>query len=122
PAGFDLSDRTLKRAGLDYLALVEIERHQSLAAFEGSRRERGRRLILLSARAATGYTAFAFAADDTLLLGRESAGVPDAVRAAADEGVRIPMRAGLRSLNVALHAGMVLGEALRQPGQLSLGE
>jgi tRNA (cytidine/uridine-2'-O-)-methyltransferase len=116
PAGFDLTDRALKRAGLDYLRHVEIERHQSFATFDAARRQRGSRLVLLSTRGAAPYTDFAYAAPDTLLLGRESAGVPDAVHAAADASVRIPLRAGLRSLNVAVAAAMVLGEALRQTG------
>jgi tRNA (cytidine/uridine-2'-O-)-methyltransferase len=117
PAGFDMSDRALRRAGLDYLAHVEVARHASFADFEAARRRSGSRLLLLTTRAATAYTAFAFQPADTLLLGRESAGVPDAVHAAADARLRIPMRPGLRSLNVAVAAAMVLGEALRQVGQ-----
>jgi tRNA (cytidine/uridine-2'-O-)-methyltransferase len=121
PAGFDMTDRALRRAGLDYLALVEIEQHQSFAAFEATRQARGSRLVLLTTRGAQAYTDFAFAEADTLLLGRESAGVPDAVRAAVDASVRIPIREGLRSLNVAVAAAMVLGEALRQTGGLRTG-
>lgn len=116
PAGFDVTERALRRAGLDYLDHVEIERHQSFAAFDATRRARGSRLILLSTRGAVPYAAFTFAPADTLLLGRESAGVPDSVHTAADGSVRIPMRAGLRSLNVAVAAALVLGEALRQTG------
>ena len=113
PAGFVVSDRRMRRAGMDYLDRLTLDRHASWAAF---RRDRApdRRLVLLSARADTAYTAFAFRADDTLLLGRESAGVPDAVRDVCDAAVRIPLRPGLRSLNVATAAAMVLGEALRQ--------
>ena len=118
PAGFDMTDRALRRAGLDYLAHVEIERHQSFAAFDAARRSRGSRLVLLTTRGAMAYTDFAFAQMDTLLLGRESAGVPQAVHAVADASVRIPIRDGLRSLNVAVAAAMVLGEALRQTGGL----
>ncbi len=116
PAGFDLSDRTLKRAGLDYLQHVELLRHVSWEDYLAWRagRDAPGRLVLLSARGERGYTEFAFAADDTLLLGRESAGVPDAVRAMADATIFIPMRAGLRSLNIAVAAAMALGEALRQ--------
>jgi tRNA (cytidine/uridine-2'-O-)-methyltransferase len=121
PAGFDMTDRALRRAGLDYLAEVEIEQHQSFAAFEATRRARGSRLVLLTTRGAQTYIDFAFAEADTLLLGRESAGVPEAVRAVADASVRIPIRAGLRSLNVAVAAAMVLGEALRQTGGLPEG-
>ena len=116
PAGFDMSDRALRRAGLDYLAHVEIARHASFADFEAARQRSGSRLLLLTTRAETAYTAFAFQPPDTLLLGRESAGVPDTVHAAADARLRIPMRPGLRSLNVAVAAAMVLGEALRQTG------
>lgn len=118
PAGFDITDRALRRAGLDYLAHVEIARHASFAAFDAGRRAQGRRLVLLTTRGETSYAAFAFAPGDTLLLGRESAGVPEAVHAAADACIRIPIRPGLRSLNVAVAAAMVLGEALRQAGRL----
>jgi tRNA (cytidine/uridine-2'-O-)-methyltransferase len=121
PTGFDMTDRALRRAGLDYLAHVEIERHQSFTAFEARRRERGSRLVLLTTRAAAVYTDFAFVQMDTLLVGRESAGVPQAVHATADASVRIPIRAGLRSLNVAVGAAMVLGEALRQTGGMRGG-
>jgi tRNA (cytidine/uridine-2'-O-)-methyltransferase len=114
PAGFDITDRAFRRAGLDYLDHVDIERHASFAAFETARQARASRLVLLSARGATSYTAFPFAASDTLLVGRESAGAPDDVWTAADASVRIPMRPGLRSLNVAVAAAMALGEALRQ--------
>jgi tRNA (cytidine/uridine-2'-O-)-methyltransferase len=117
PAAFDLSDRALRRAGLDYLAHVEMARHASFAAFEAALRARGGRLVLLTTQAEMAYTAFAFRAGDTLLVGRESAGVPEAVHQVADARLRIPMRAGLRSLNVAVAAAMVLGEALRQVGQ-----
>ena len=119
PAGFDMTDRALKRAALDYLAHVEIARHASFAAFEAARRARGSRLVLLTTHAETPYTGFAFHAGDTLLLGRESAGVPDAVHGVADARLRVPVRAGLRSLNVAVAAAMVLGEALRQTGGLN---
>ena len=117
PAAFDLSDRALRRAGLDYLAHVEIARHASFAAFEAALRAGGGRLVLLTTQAEMAYTGFAFRAGDTLLVGRESAGVPEAVHRVADARLRIPMRAGLRSLNVAVAAAMVLGEALRQVGQ-----
>ena len=116
PAGFDMTDRALRRAGLDYLAHVDLERHQSFAAFEEARRSRGSRLVLLTTRGETPYTGFAFRPGDSLLLGRESAGVPDAVHALADARLRIPLQAGLRSLNVAVAAAIALGEALRQTG------
>lgn len=114
PAGFDMSDRAFKRAGLDYLEHVELARHDSFTAFEAVRRAAGSRLVLLSSKAETDYLDFAFRADDILMLGRESAGVPDAVHAAADARLRIAIRPGLRSLNVAVAGAMVLGEALRQ--------
>ena len=116
PAGFDLSDRRLRRAGLDYLDRLELVRHDSWTAFEAWRRGAGARLVLLTTRAALPYTDFAFAGDDVLMAGRESDGVPEAVHAAADARVRVPMRPGFRSLNVAVAAAMVLGEALRQTG------
>lgn len=114
PTGFDMSDRALRRAGLDYLAHVELERHLSFETFEADRRARGRRLVLLSTHAAMSYVDFSFLPQDVLLLGRESAGVPESVHALADARLRIPMRPGLRSLNIAVAAAMVTGEALRQ--------
>lgn len=114
PAGFDVSDRNFRRAGLDYLDRVAIARHASWGAFEAWRMAEGRRLVLATTKAATPYTAFAFAPEDVILVGRESAGVPDEVHAAADTRVMIPMQPGLRSLNVAIAAAMILGEALRQ--------
>ena len=116
PAGFDLSDRNLRRAGLDYLAHVEIVRHLDWAQFEVARHGAGRRLVLLTTKARTAFTDHAFAATDTMMLGRESAGVPDSVHAAADARIHIPMRPAMRSLNVAVAAAMVVGEALRQTG------
>jgi tRNA (cytidine/uridine-2'-O-)-methyltransferase len=114
PTGFDMTDRALRRAGLDYLAHVEIARHASFAEFEAVRQRSGSRLILLTTRGDIAYTSFAFRETDTLLMGRESAGVPEAVHQAADARLRIPIRPGLRSLNVAVASAMALGEALRQ--------
>src|SRR4051812_37207590 len=114
PAGFDVSDRNFRRAGLDYLDALEIARHASWRAFEASRAERGLRLVLATTTASLPYTDAAFEPDDLLLFGRESAGVPDEVHAAADLRIRVSMRPGLRSLNVAVSAAMILGEALRQ--------
>jgi tRNA (cytidine/uridine-2'-O-)-methyltransferase len=114
PAGFDLSDRSLRRAGMDYLTLVRLTRHRSWEGFAAWRAESGCRLVLLTTHGAVAYTEFAFAPDDLILLGRESAGVPDAVHATANARLLIPMATGLRSLNVATAAAMVLGEALRQ--------
>ncbi|KQT56985.1 tRNA methyltransferase [Methylobacterium sp. Leaf456] len=114
PAGFDVSDRHLRRSGLDYLDQVPITRHRSWAAFEAWRREAGLRLVLATTAGAVPYTAFPFRDGDCLLMGRESAGVPEAVHAAADARVFVPMRPGMRSLNVAVSAAMIVGEALRQ--------
>ncbi len=114
PAGFNLGDRALRRAGLDYLHLVDMTRHISFDRFLENRP--AGRLVLLSTHAQTGYTDFTFEADDTLLLGRESGGVPDDVRDGSDASLRIPVHAETRSLNIAVAAAMVLGEALRQIG------
>jgi tRNA (cytidine/uridine-2'-O-)-methyltransferase len=116
PAGFDVSDRNFRRAGLDYLDDVEIVRHRSFAAFEAWRAGEGRRLVLATTRGAVPYTDFAYRPGDVILVGRESAGVPDEVHAIADARVLIPMRPGMRSLNVAMAAAMIVGEALRQTG------
>jgi tRNA (cytidine/uridine-2'-O-)-methyltransferase len=116
PAGFDVSDRNFRRAGLDYLESLEIARHASWRAFEAWRATQGLRVVLATTKAAMPYTEFAFAPCDVLLVGRESAGVPDEVHAAADALVLVPMRPGMRSLNVAVAAAMILGEALRQTG------
>jgi tRNA (cytidine/uridine-2'-O-)-methyltransferase len=114
PAGFNASDKALRRAGLDYLDRLDFTRHDSFAAFLAARAPG--RLVLATTAAATAYTDFAFAAGDTILLGRESAGVPDEVHALADARVRVPLVPGMRSLNVAVAAAMILGEALRQTG------
>lgn len=116
PAGFDVSDRHLRRSGLDYLDHVALTRHRSWAAFEDWRRAEGIRLVLATMAGALPYTAFGFRDGDCLLMGRESAGVPEAVHAAADARVVVPIRAGMRSLNVAVAAAMLSGEALRQTG------
>lgn len=114
PCGFLLSDRGLKRAGMDYLKSADIRRHESWDRFQAGRTPGGNRLVLLTTRGDMAYTDFAFQPDDILLVGRESAGVPDSVHAAADVRLAIPLISGLRSLNVAQAAAMVLGEALRQ--------
>jgi tRNA (cytidine/uridine-2'-O-)-methyltransferase len=113
PCGFLFSDAGFRRAGLDYLDQAQIVRHSSFDAFR-SRRVLEGRLILLTTQAELAHTEFAFAPSDTLLLGRESAGVPALVHAAADARLRIPLKKGLRSLNVAQAGAMALGEALRQ--------
>lgn len=113
PCGFVLSDRRLRRAGLDYLADATLVRHASWHAFQAGRTGR---LVLLTTAGPTAYADFAFRRGDVLLLGRESAGVPPEVHAAADARLRIPLQPGRRSLNVAVAAAMVCGEALRQTG------
>lgn len=115
PTGFIWSEKNLKRAGMDYLPKAEIIRHRSYEAFCSE--ITASRLILLTTRGAQPYTEFSFHPNDVLMLGRESAGVPDEVHAAADASVLIPMRGEVRSLNVAVAGAMVLGEALRQCGQ-----
>ncbi|MBX9458545.1 MAG: tRNA (cytidine(34)-2'-O)-methyltransferase [Rhizobium sp.] len=116
PAGFDLSDRNLRRAGMDYLAAVALRRHLDWNHFDDWRRQSGRRLVLASTGASLVYTDVDYRPDDILLFGRESAGVPAHVHAAADARVLIPMRTGQRSINVAMSAAMIAGEALRQTG------
>jgi tRNA (cytidine/uridine-2'-O-)-methyltransferase len=111
PCGFLLSDRNVRRAGMDYLAGADIVRHASWVRFREGLRGR---LVLLTTKAAMPYADFAFLPGDTLMVGQESAGVPDDVHEAADARLVIPMRAGMRSLNVGHAAAMVLGEALRQ--------
>ncbi|HEY7296398.1 MAG TPA: tRNA (cytidine(34)-2'-O)-methyltransferase [Xanthobacteraceae bacterium] len=117
PAGFPTTDRAFRRAGLDYLEGVDLMRHASWETFEAWRRDDGARLVLFTTRASVCYLDHAFAADDILLFGRESSGVPEAVHSAANARVMIPMRAGMRSLNVAVACAMGLGEALRQTGE-----
>jgi tRNA (cytidine/uridine-2'-O-)-methyltransferase len=112
PCGFVFTDRNFRRAGMDYLDQATVTRHASWNVFLGN--PPPCRIVLLTTKSTEPYTAFAFRPDDTLLLGRESAGVPDEVHARADARLCIPLRAGLRSINVALAGAMVLGEALRQ--------
>jgi tRNA (cytidine/uridine-2'-O-)-methyltransferase len=115
PAGFPVSDRAFRRAGMDYLDRVTLRRHESWAAFEGWRRTEKLRLVLFTTRATASYLDHRYG-DDVLLFGRESSGVPDTVHAAADARLTIPMQHGLRSLNVAMACAMAVGEALRQTG------
>ncbi|HEY0125118.1 MAG TPA: tRNA (cytidine(34)-2'-O)-methyltransferase [Rhizobium sp.] len=114
PAGFDISDRNLKRAGMDYLSAVALTRHVNWERFEEWRATTGRRLVLASTKAAERYTDFAFLENDILLFGRESAGVPDHVHQTADGRILIPMVEGQRSINLAMSVAMISGEALRQ--------
>ena len=115
PCGFIFSDKRLKRAGMDYADQVAIHRHPDWDHFAESRKTR---IILLSSKAVPALYDFQFEPDDTLLMGQESAGVPDFVRARCDHQVRIPLKAGLRSLNVSVAAGIAMSEALRQTGGL----
>jgi tRNA (cytidine/uridine-2'-O-)-methyltransferase len=119
PAGFPVSDRAFRRAGMDYLDQVLIVRHGSWDAFEIWRSKAHSRLVLLTTRGGVSYLDHTFQAGDILLLGRESAGVPEKVHEAADARLVIPMQPGLRSLNVAVACAMVVGEALRQTGSFS---
>jgi tRNA (cytidine/uridine-2'-O-)-methyltransferase len=114
PAGFPVSDRPFRRAGMDYLDHVSLTRHDSWSKFEECRAAQGTRLLLFTTKAATDYRDFHYQTSDILLFGRESAGVTDAVVEAADARLVIPITPGLRSLNVAMTAAMAAGEALRQ--------
>ena len=118
PSGFALSERNLRRAGMDYLDRAELREHDHWPAFQLWRRTAGRRLIALSTRGPVRLHDFTFHPEDVLLFGRESAGLPDPVLAEADSVLRIPIRPGNRSLNVAVAAAIALAEALRQTDQL----
>jgi tRNA (cytidine/uridine-2'-O-)-methyltransferase len=118
PAGFPVTDRAFRRAGMDYLDQVALSRHRSFMEFEDWRRREGFKLVLFTTAAERSYLDHAFTKGDVLMFGRESAGVPDAVHKAADARLRIPIRQGLRSLNVAMAAAMAAAEALRQTGAL----
>ncbi len=113
PCGFLFSDSGLRRAGMDYLELADVTRHPSWDRFVASR---SGRIVLMTTKAQTAYTAFSFRSTDIIVLGRESAGVPDNVHNVADARLRVPLRPDSRSLNVAMTAAMVIGEALRQTG------
>jgi tRNA (cytidine/uridine-2'-O-)-methyltransferase len=116
PAGFPISDRHFRRAGMDYLDHVSLTRHDSWSKFEQWRQDTSHRLVLFTTKAANSYLDYRYQTADILLFGRESAGVTDEVVAAADARLLIPIKPGLRSLNVAMAAAMALGEALRQTG------
>ena len=116
PAGFPVTDRAFRRAGMDYLDQVAITRHGSFQAFEDWRRRERLSLVLMTTSASQPYLDHTFRDDQVILFGRESAGVPEVVHKAADARLRIPIREGLRSLNIAVAVAMVAGEALRQTG------
>ena len=121
PCGFPLSDKSLKRAAMDYDGAAEVCRHDGWESFTDGKAG-DERLVLFTTKAAAPYTAFSFEASDILLFGRESAGAPDFVHEAADARLVIPLRPGLRSINMVTAAAMALGEALRQTdGFPSLG-
>jgi tRNA (cytidine/uridine-2'-O-)-methyltransferase len=114
PAGFDLSDRALKRSGMDYVEQATVVRHLNWDAFDKWRLNAGRRLILATTKAAVSYTAFKFTRGDIILFGRESSGVPGLVHTSADARIMVPMVEGRRSLNLAISAGIIASEAMRQ--------
>jgi tRNA (cytidine/uridine-2'-O-)-methyltransferase len=116
PAGFPVSDRHFRRSGMDYLDQVDIRRHISWNSFNADRTRESVRLILLTTKAATAHTSFQFHPNDIIMVGRESAGVPQDVHDSVDARIIIPMRQELRSINVAISAAIVVGEALRQLG------
>lgn len=122
PAGFPVSDRAFRRAGMDYLDQVRLTRHVSWTKFEEWRRENDFRLVLFTTKGAISYLDFRYGASDILLFGRETVGVTDEVVAAADVRLKIAIKPGLRSLNVAMAAAMAVGEALRQTGSGTLDE
>jgi tRNA (cytidine/uridine-2'-O-)-methyltransferase len=122
PAGFATSDRAFRRAGMDYLDQVKLVRHAAWPAFDAWRRAEQLRLLLFTTKGATPYLDHRFSPDAMLLFGRESSGVPEAVHAVADARLLIPMRPGLRALNVAMAAAMAVGEAMRQLGSNSDGK
>jgi tRNA (cytidine/uridine-2'-O-)-methyltransferase len=122
PTGFPSSDRAFRRAGMDYLDRVAVRRHVSWDAFEAWRRAERLRLVLFTTSAEPSYLDHAFAPGDILLFGRETCGVPEPVHQAADARVKIPMRDGLRSINLAMAAAMAVGEALRQTGGFPPGK
>lgn len=116
PAGFPVTDRAFRRAGMDYLDRVTVQRHVSFVDFESWRAQERLTLVLMTTAAAVCYLDHSFRDDQIILFGRESAGVPETVHRSADARLRIPVREGLRSLNIAVSMAMVAGEALRQTG------
>nr|WP_210319067.1 tRNA (cytidine(34)-2'-O)-methyltransferase [Devosia faecipullorum] len=119
PAGFAITQRNLARSGMDYLERASLVEHDSFAAFDAWRQTQNRRLVLLTTKASASSYQAAYRADDIIMLGRESAGVPDGIADRADLRIRIPMQPGMRSLNVALAGAMILGEAMRQNGDFT---
>lgn len=118
PCGFAFSDKKLRRSGMDYAERVVIARHADWASFRSAAQGR---LVLMSSKGSVPLESFSFSPGDTLLMGQESAGVPDDVRAECDAAIRIPMAAGLRSFNISVATGIAMFEALRQTGALPKG-
>lgn len=116
PAGFRTDDTNLKRAGMDYLDLATITRHDDFEAFMAYAKANHQRVILMTTKSSSNYADFSFLASDIILMGRESSGVPDHVHKRVDASLTIKMENRARSLNQAVCAAMVLGEALRQTG------
>jgi tRNA (cytidine/uridine-2'-O-)-methyltransferase len=117
PCGFPFSDRSLKRAGMDYFEHVQYTRHADWDAFRETVNGQDARIILLSSKADLPHHGFAYRKSDILLFGSEGSGVPQTIHDQCDGRITIPMKANMRSLNLAVSAGMALGEALRQTGQ-----
>ena len=114
PAGFRMDEKSLRRAGMDYLELTSLQRHANWPTFQSWCENSSRRVVLLTTKSEKRYTDFQFQKSDILLLGRESSGVPDEVHQALENRLTIPMAGKARSINVAISGAMVLGEALRQ--------
>jgi tRNA (cytidine/uridine-2'-O-)-methyltransferase len=119
PCGFPIDDQRMRRAGMDYIDRLDLVRHTSWDAF---RRVPGGRLVLLTTAGDISHAEFIFSSDDRIIVGRESAGVPPEVHDAAEARIRIPMRPGIRTMNVAQAAAIGVAEALRQTGQLPAGD
>ncbi len=115
PTGFNMTDKALRRSGMDYIEHIIIHRHISFKVFLTTLQPQNK-LVLLTTKAKKSYLDFQFSPDDILMLGRESCGVPEAVSLQVDDAVKIPMHKDFRSLNIAVAGAMVLGEALRQTG------
>lgn len=114
PCGFPFDNKRMRRSAMDYMEHVKFERHASWEQFLSYVRSGPGRILLLTTKASKAYTTIDYMKDDVVLLGRESAGVPDSVADAADEKLIVPMQPGVRSLNVAMTAAMVAGEIMRQ--------
>jgi len=114
PCGFPFSIKALRRSAMDYADIADVTTHESWGAFRQKVEENQTRLVLLTTKTTNSYLDFNFRKSDTLLFGRESAGVPDDVADFAHEKLTIPMAEGTRSLNIAVSAAMVVGEAIRQ--------